>query len=65
MSDTPTDRLIRWAQAKGLTRDHMAHLYAAAIAQEYRKTDWEAVNAAIIERWSVSGLKYIKAKARR
>lgn len=47
---------------QGVTRDKLAHAYALAIKFSY-KTDWEKVNNAIIEHWSISGLNYIKGEA--
>ena len=40
----------------------IAQTYALALRSSY-KTDWAIVNAAIIERWSVSGLERIKKLA--
>lgn len=44
------------------TRDNIALAYAAAIRYD-QDTDWGEANRLIIERWSLSALKYIKGKA--
>jgi len=42
----------------------ITYRFAMEADQEGReKIDWEKINAAIIERWSKSGLQYIKKKA--
>jgi hypothetical protein len=43
-------------------RDDIAAKYAAALSQS-APVEWAAVNLAIKERWSMSGLKYIKELA--
>ncbi len=48
------------------TRDDVALTYALAIRTHQanvEKVDWGAINRMIIERWSVSGLDYIKKRA--
>ena len=45
-----------------LTRDDVALTYAIAIRQK-SEMDWPRVNAAILERWSMDALFYIKRKA--
>ena len=52
------------------TRDDMASLYMDCIIADQQaelqgmtRVDWHAVNMAILERWSKSGLLYIKTKA--
>lgn len=48
------------------TRKDMALMYADAIQSERNgvvEVDWPAINRAIIDRWSLSGLKWIKARA--
>jgi aminopeptidase N len=47
---------------KKITRDKLALTYAMAICSS-DNTDWKQVNAAIIKRWSLSTLEYIKQKA--
>jgi hypothetical protein len=47
-------------------RNDIAVIYEALMRRHFTKVeryDWEAVNKAIIERWSVSGLIYIKERA--
>jgi hypothetical protein len=50
-----------------MTRDDVALTYAFAIrqsvARQSARVDWTAVNHAIVERWSLSALKYIKRSA--
>lgn len=49
---------------KRMTRDDVASTYAMTLLSSERDSvDWLAVNGAIIERWSLSALKYIKEKA--
>lgn len=54
---------------KPSTRADVVPLYAVAILCEafarppQGKTNWQQANAAIIERWSLSGLTWIKNKA--
>jgi len=47
---------------KGTKRDIVAIAYAFALVSS-EEVDWPKVNKAIIERWSVSALEYIKTKA--
>lgn len=42
------------------TQAHAAHAYSQLIGQP---VDWKAVNRAIIDRWSVSGLNRVKERA--
>ena len=45
-------------------RIDIAKSYALALRSSERGSiDWKKVNAAIIERWSIAALKWIKAKA--
>jgi len=46
----------------GATRAVVAQDYAAAIVYGDRQ-DWTTINMAIIERWSESGLEWIKREA--
>jgi hypothetical protein len=46
----------------GLKRKDIAKTYRLALQSSY-PTDWAKVNAAIIERWSRSGLEWIKQQA--
>lgn len=43
------------------TRDDIAAEYSAGL--RYGCSDWPKANAAILERWTPSGLAYIKRKA--
>ena len=43
----------------GLDRKDIAKTYAMALRSSW-PTDWAKVNQMIIERWSLSGLEYIK-----
>ncbi len=49
--------------AAGATRKSVAGTYAFALRDAFKTTDWGTINAAIIERWSLSGLQYIKERA--
>jgi hypothetical protein len=42
-----------------VTRDDVATAYALGLLSE-GAVNWPTVNAAIIERWSTSGLEYVK-----
>lgn len=57
-----TDVLLNEIAHKECKRDDVAAIYALAILSS-EKTDWKAVNAAIMKRWSVSSLNYIKTLA--
>lgn len=47
-----------------LKRNDIAIMYAHAMLEApLHTTDWPSINNAIIERWSVSGLDYIKHRA--
>ena len=43
-------------------RNHVAMTYRLALASS-DEPDWARVNEAIVERWSVSGLQWIKKRA--
>lgn len=45
------------------TRVDVSASYAAALVYPGPEIDWHEVNAAIIERWSLSGLEFIKREA--
>lgn len=51
---------VRSVISRGATRDDVARVYAQLLAEDI---DWEDVNGAILERWSESGLAYIKSEA--
>lgn len=46
----------------GLYRKSIAKTYALALNSSW-PTDWKKVNSMIIDRWSVSGLEWIKEQA--
>lgn len=48
--------------AQGAKRRAVAQTYRLAM-QSSHPTDWAKVNAAIIDRWSFSGLEWIKKQA--
>jgi hypothetical protein len=56
-----TDTLLNEI-AMGATRRAVAQTYRLAM-QSSSPTDWSRVNGAIVERWSVSGLTWIKKQA--
>ncbi len=58
---TSTEYLLEMARNKAVTRDGMAVAYMRALHMS--NVNWHDVNAAIVERWSVSALKYIKERA--
>ena len=46
------------------TRDELALTYGLSLcSSEFKTIDWAKVNRAIIERWSMSALLYIKRRA--
>ena len=45
------------------TRREMAELYAVLMHPQHSKPNWPELNRAIMDRWSLSGLKWIKARA--
>ena len=57
---TPTGELLR-AVAVTTNRNEMADEYEYWIGDPY--VEWPKVNAAIVDRWSKSGLTYIKNRA--
>ena len=57
-----TDTLLREIADPKLYRRDVAQTYRLAM-QSREATDWPRVNRAIIARWSVSALEYIKAQA--
>ena len=57
-----TDILLTEIKDKRCKRRTVAKTYALALRSS-ESTDWSAVNTAIITRWSVSGLEWIKRQA--
>ena len=62
MPDPVTTHLIALTFLDAITRDDMASAYREGL-DAMEDVDWPAVNRAVKERWSMSGLKYIKARA--
>ena len=54
--------LLREIADPDTTRKQVAQTYALAMRSS-ETVDWAAVNAAIMARWSVSGLEWIKRQA--
>jgi hypothetical protein len=62
----PQGVLLREIADKRMTRDDVAMTYAFAIRQHdggRDQVDFAKVNHAILDRWSMAALKYIKEKA--
>lgn len=63
----PQGTILREIADPRMTRDDIALTYAFAIRQHGRTStnefDYARVNQAIIDRWSLAALKYIKEKA--
>lgn len=57
-----TSALLREIGQRELKRRNIAQTYRLAM-ESSEPTDWPAVNRAIIERWSVSALVWIKKQA--
>lgn len=57
-----TATLLHEIDAKETTRASLAPTYAMAI-RSGEAVDWRKVNRAIMDRWSLSALTYIKTKA--
>ena len=57
-----TNTLLREIAEPECKRRDVAQTYALAIRSS-EPTDWKAVNAAIIKRWSLSALEWIKKQA--
>ena len=58
----PTDALLWDIRNSEVKRDSIAATYSLAL-QSSEPTDWAKVNQAIIARWSMAGLEYIKNRA--
>ena len=58
----PTSTLLMEISLPEMKRQDIARTYALALRTS-RNTDWSKVNRAIIDRWSFSGLEYIKTRA--
>jgi len=57
-----TNTLLQEISCEQCKRKDIATTYYMAICSS-ENTDWEKVNKAIIDRWSISGLEYIKKLA--
>jgi hypothetical protein len=57
-----TETLVSEIKFRESTRKDIALTYALALVSE-EKTDWATVNKAARERWSMSGLEFIKRHA--
>lgn len=57
-----TGRLVAEAGNPHVTREMISGTYAAAMDSGHA-VDWKAVNAAILDRWSRSGLMFVKREA--
>jgi hypothetical protein len=55
--------LLREIACKEVTRRDVAQTYRLAMAQTSERVDWGKVNRAIVARWSLSALRWIKRKA--
>ncbi|HWF25213.1 MAG TPA: hypothetical protein VG275_07190 [Solirubrobacteraceae bacterium] len=58
----PQGQLLREVADRRLTRDDVALTYAFALRQA-SEVDFALVNHAILDRWSMAALRYIKEKA--
>lgn len=58
----PQGVILREIADNRLTRDDIASTYAWCIRQR-DECDFRVINQAILERWSLSGLAYIKKRA--
>jgi hypothetical protein len=59
----PEGQILREIADKRMTRDDVALTYAFGLRDAIDTVDWPKVNQAIIGRWSLSALKYVKTKA--
>ncbi len=55
----PQGQLLRDIADKRMTRDDIILTYALAL-RTMGEVDWPKVNHAIIDRWSIAALRYIK-----
>jgi len=59
----PEELIERECTDPVITRDNVASSYALAMRVTSRKVDWSRINRAIVARWSMAGLVYIKRAA--
>lgn len=57
-----TNNLLREIKIKEVKRKDIAQTYRLAM-ESSEKINWKEINKAIIKRWSISGLKWIKEQA--
>lgn len=57
-----TQTLLNEIAMPEMKRNDVAVTYALAMRSD-EETDWKAVNEAIVKRWSMSALTYIKERA--
>ena len=58
------NRIMATIENRKMTRREVAEVYALGVRlRAYNILDWRRVNTAIVERWSVSGLTWIKREA--
>lgn len=63
-TDKQTEKLIKQIKDKQWYQKHIILEYACLLSfGQHWKFDWTAINNAIIDRWSRSGLERIKAAA--
>ncbi len=55
----PEGQILREVADKRMTRDDVKLTYAFALRQ-HDEVDFKKVNAAIMDRWSIAALRYIK-----
>jgi len=58
----PQAAILREIADSSATRNDVARTYASCIRRR-EEVDFAAVNRAIVDRWSLHALKYVKAKA--
>jgi len=58
-----TNYLLQEIANKQFNQKDIAMTYAMALAQKTETVDWKKVNHAILDRWSMSGLKRVKEMA--
>lgn len=58
----PERHLLDEISDPDMTRDDVAASYALALSSS-EEIDWATINRAILSRWSMSALKYIKERA--
>lgn len=59
----PTETILREIAQAEMKRTDVAMTYAMCLTMADDYVDWPSINAAIIERWSRSGLEWVKREA--